>query len=265
MTVDANPLNAVIQEHIRLSSRLPEIVVTSAAYHVVKRAIELTPFVPVSRIDEELNVVVAVKIGRSGQPLSPRYSKNVMKLGGVPSGWGMAKQVPLTVLIIMARTRHDSNYNRRTNWRWELPSHFFQGMSRGQYAATMRAMENRMINARHSSIKFLIAGWVAVRNQLRSLIYGGPPDLEGAGQAEDKDFGRALFTKQPGICYVTIENLIGMAAGSSGDNSANYNQALFEHGLVPLQRAIDEEAESQAVAVARKYELEKIAPLWKKI
>lgn len=262
-TVDASRLNTAIAEHIRVSSRLPEIVVASAAYHVVRRTIELTPYVPVSRIDEELGVIVAVKIGRNGQPLSSRYSKNVLKLGG-RMGSGLVKNVPLTVLIIMARTRHDSGYNKRTNWRWELPSGYFKGLGRAEFSSVMRAMENRMINARHSSIKFLIAGWVAVKSDLLPQIYGGAPETEGMAEASTRDFGRALFVKTGDACYVTIENMIGTIAGRMGDNSANYNRALFEHGLGPLQQAVDEEAAKQIEVTFKKYEAEKILPLYVK-
>jgi hypothetical protein len=263
-TVDASRLNAILAEHIKVSTRSAPQVVASAAYHVVKRTIELTPFVPVSRIDEELAVSVAVKISASGKALSARNSKNLLKRGGT-TGVGLAKYVPLTVLIIRASQRPGSRYNMLTNNRWQRPADLFKGMSREGMAATMRAIENRMINARHSSIKFLIAGWAAVRRQLLGSVYGGAPEMSGIEGLGEKEFGRVIIHGGTAGASVTIENLIGTVGGDMGDNSANYNQALFEHGLGPLQQAIDEEAEKQIAVTWGRVEAEKIAPLYSKL
>jgi len=240
--VDASSLNEALDYAQEFSSRAPQLCVDSAAYAVAARAYELTPAVTVGKIDSELGTMVTVKTGKRGQPLSAKYSKNVMKSGGRMGD--IVKDVPLSVLIIIAQARYGSNYNERTGYRFARGANPFAGVSRAAGQAAMRAAENRLINARHSSTGFIRLGWATVKKILRSKFYGGPPAMDGTYPGDDAPemFGRAFSEALPHGASCTIENLIGMAAGRLGYNAANYNRALLLKGTGPLQQAVDEVA-----------------------
>jgi hypothetical protein len=153
------------------------------------------------------------------------------------------QDVPLSVLIIIAQARYGSNYNERTGYRFARGANPFAGVSREAGLAMMRAAENRLINARHSSTGFIRLGWVAVKKILRSKFYGGAPPLDDySGDDAPEPFGIAYSDTTLHGASCTIENLIGMVPGTKGYNAPNYNRAMLEKGTGPLQQAIDEVA-----------------------
>jgi hypothetical protein len=239
-TVDVSSLNEALDEAMYFSSRTPQLCVDSAAYAVADRAYELTPAVTVSKIDADLGTIVTVKVGKRGKPLSARYSKNVMKSGGRMGD--IVRNVPLSVLIIAAQAKPGSNYNLLTGHRWMRPANPFAGVNRAAGRAAMRAAENRLINARHSSTGFLRLGWVTVKRLLRAGFYGGPPPTDGDEGAGTIDFGTTYSESAPGLVSRTIENLVGNVPGMVGNNAPNYQRALIEKGEGPLQQAVDEVA-----------------------
>jgi hypothetical protein len=253
--VDTSRLNAQVAEGIRFSRRSPAQNVNSAALAVVNRAIDLTPFVPVQRIDTELGTAVVLQ--RKSRGSGFRTAKRTQVLMGGKRG-DIVTTVPLTVLIVRARQRPDSNYNRRTNRRYLLPSTAFRGPG-GR--AAMAAYINRMIKSRHSSTKFLIAGWVAARAGLRARAYSGEPiiDVESSVSVET-DKGRSMPAREGGFTTMcVIENLIGLGQSV---NAQNYNRALLEHGTRPLQRAIDEVAEDKMRHIWEKQLAGDLLPRW---
>ena len=240
--VDASSLNLALDQAQEFSSRTPQLCVDSAAYAVAARAFELTPAVSVAKIDSDLGTIVTVKVGKRGQPLSAKSSKNVMKRGGKMGD--VVQDVPLSVLIIIAQARYGSKYNESTGYRFARGSNPFAGVSRAEGLSAMRGAENRLINARHSSTGFLRLGWVAVKKMLRSKFYGGSPPVDDMFDGDDAPaaFGTAYSNTSGHEANCTIENLIGTVPGTQGYNAPNYNRALLEKGTAPLQQAIDEVA-----------------------
>lgn len=109
----------------------------------------------------------------------------------------------------------------------------------------MKAAEDKMIKARHSSGSFLKAGWIpAVRimltysvNRYRRGSSTGPP-LEGAKSFYGADLGTATPAQAGSYnATATIENNIGY----QGKNAASFDHALQLYGVPTLQAACDGE------------------------
>jgi len=258
---DYSKMTDALEAAYQFSTRAPELIIKSAAYHVVKRTIELTPFVPISRIDAELGVAVTLQPKKRGSGFL--RAARTRKYEGGRMGT-IVKNVPLAVLIIQASTRRGSNYNNRTNHRWYRAASPFKGKTREAGRQAMRAAVHRMIASRHSSIKFLIAGWAAVKSQLSAMFKGGGPPGEGspAPLKQFKHFGQATWSGSGAHSVLEISNLVGTEPGRRGDNSANYNAALHLYGAPALQQAVNEQADAMIRHYWAKQFAEDLEPKW---
>lgn len=254
--VDTSGLAAGIAAAKKYSKRtMPELVNTSAYWIAVNAKNEM-PFVTQEKINTDLGTIVSLKVGKRGKFLSPKYSRNLMKSGRRMGD--ITQNVPLSVLIIQARANYNSNYNRLTHHRWALRASPFAGKTRAAGRAAMKAAENRLINSRHSSTKFLLAGWIPVikemaRHAIKKYTRGAPPALEGKDSYYGADLGGATpATEAAEVAAAVIENNIG----GQGVNAKNYNDALMTHGLPALQSAIDREGTQQMNYALKKMEQE---------
>ncbi len=141
-----------------------------------------------------------------------------------------------------------SEYNRRTNMRYARlysPWATGKGSGRAAGAAAMAAAIHRMISQRHSSIKFLLSGWIKPIQRLQPYSVqkfrrGTPPPMEDRRAHHG---GAARGNAIPAVegshsVWAMIENTTGLEGSV---NAANYNQALVRYGAPALQRAIDVE------------------------
>lgn len=220
-----------------------------AVAFVVEDAKDQTKKVTVGTIDSELAVKVVPRIGARGKPLSMKNSKNRNYTAG-----GLGKRgspdikpaVPLLYLIMSARAKAGSNFNRLTGNRWRLPMHPAKGL-RGP--AMWRAMEDaqgRMVRNRHRTTAWFHSSWNAIISQLAGVVPSGyrAHFLKVAGRAAiQHELGRVTFadpaSDKP---TVIIENMVGMAPGKvpMGASGLERRNEAAHRVLGPaLQRAID--------------------------
>jgi hypothetical protein len=231
VTIDSSGLNAAIAKALEFSKRTPAQMCNTVALEVAIAAKNNTPFVPVSRIDTELDVIATPVIGKRCKPLKNKKTFS----GGATNG-----DVPLAVLIVQARANPSSIYNQRTNSRYAMSSPF-KGVSREAGRIAAAAAVHRMIASRHSSPHFLQAGWLEPIDLLRPFSvnkYRQSLVMPTGGQSNFSKFGDA----KPAVAgqlntACTIENNIGY----DGKNAASFNEALLKYGTEPLQRAVDNE------------------------
>lgn len=254
--IDTKRLNAGIALALRYTKRTPAQAVNTAACEIAITAKNTMPFVTAQRIDAELGAVGVPRLGSKGQPLQQftksgkSVAKNKTYHGTMMGRYEATKNIPLTVLIMIARSNPESNYNLTTGGRYALARNPMAGFSRALGLFKMRTLIDNMIKARHRSGHFLMAGWIpAVRALLplsvnkwrRGSSAAGPP-LEGQQDFYGADLGDALPALEGStmaLCIIT-NNL-----GYEGKNSFNFNKALWEHGALPLQRAVDDEGVKQ--------------------
>lgn len=232
-----------------------EMLVKYTAFYVAVKTQSATPFVTQQTIDAELGTIVTPRLGKRGQELSQKYAKNKIYSSGrrVPTTRG--NTVPLAAMIIQSQvvrpdvarsTPSAKRFNRLTHFRFARVSSPFRGLSRSAGRAAMRAAVDRLIKARHSSTHFLAAGWVVVLKKLNAQLHGLPPmdsEVRRAGRNSNDALGQITVEPIPGKFTITIENMVGMAGGKKGDNSASYNAALMLHGTPALQAALDSQAD----------------------
>ena len=247
-SIDVSGLRAAIPQIVAFGRRtLREQCVTSAAF-ICLDAQENTAAVDIGKIDAELEVEVTgyTKGGRVSRAKNP-YERRVST---VSSGGS----VPLAVLIVMARTNPNSDYSRSTGNRWpldlgQLPT------GKGSMAARMAMINqwiSRMTLSRHSSTHFLQHGWASPIRTLLSdpAYYAGRSRVRINAQAKinpmntlgHTELGSAVVAVSRDACLVTSENAVG--EGGNAVLDSKHRAALIEHGLPPLQRAIDKETDT---------------------
>lgn len=244
-SIDVSGLRTAIPQIVAFGRRtLREQCVTSAAF-ICLDAQQNTAAVEIGRIDEELEIEVVgyTKGGRKSNAKNP-FERRVST---VSSG----SEVPLAVLIVMARTDPNSAYSRSTGNRWpldlgQLPT------GKGSMAARMAIINQwiaTMALARHSSTHFIQHGWASPIRTLLSdpAFYGGRSKVRINSQAKinpmntlgHTELGMAVVAVSGDSCLVTAENAIGEYGNAVLD--AKHRAATIEHGLPPLQAAIDKE------------------------
>ena len=253
-TWDQSRFDAAIRERVNYGKRtVPQIVVTSA-YWVALNTKAFMPFVPISRIDAELNARLSPGLLKSGKP--SKAKKRAGEIVTVSAGGTVARnrEVALAVLIVQASARAGSRYNALTGGRWARVSSPWKGKTRAAGARDMAATIARMIKSRHSTPHFLKTGWFpAIRTLLSSPFIvnqyrrgaASPSDDRGADRG-GQDKGWATITGSDWATEVTIANAIG----TRGANAKSQNEALWRHGAPALQRALDLEAAGMEQYVA---------------
>lgn len=252
--IDTRKLNRGLVLAARFTKRTPAQAVNTAACEVAIGAKNGMPFVTAQTIDTELLVMSVPKIGKSGRVLQQftkkgkSVAKNKILYGTRMGKYAATSEVPLTALIIAARAKPGSNYNRITGGRYALDRNPFKGFSRALGQFKMTTLIDNMIKARHRSGHFLMAGWIqCVKTLLPFSVNKGRdrmrgPPLEGRTEYYGADLGDALPAMEGGtmaLCIIT-NNI-----GGAGKNAFSFNQALWEHGQLPLQRAVDGEGAAQ--------------------
>jgi hypothetical protein len=182
--------------------------------------------------------------GRPSKAKNPRFRKVSIQSG---------VRVPLSVLIVMARTNPLSRYNALTGSRWALE---LGNLPTGKgTAAARQAMIGQWVSemtlARRSSTHFLQHGWQPAISRLLNdpLYYGGRSNIPSQIKSNAMDnagLGYAIVELIGDACVVTCENAIG----SSGNVvlAAKHREALIRESGPPLVAAI---AKEEAVMLAR--------------
>lgn len=249
-TVDVSVDMSGFQEAFELANqftkRTPAEACNVAGYYIAAAAQRATPFVELQTIDSELAVEMLPVMGKRGKPL-----KNKKTYRGKPGGLSVVQGVPFSVLIIQARSNPNSRYNALTEGRYALMQSPFKGLSRAAGRAAMAEAEDRMIKGRHSSPHFIAAGWVPARKILAfARRYGAASGVDTVldaltqtAMSASGSLGFAIAAIEGNLdAFCFIENDVGMGGGP---NESNYNKALWEYGLEPLQMAVDVEGIKQ--------------------
>ena len=246
-TFAATGLTAFVDAARQYNARTPALAANLCAFYVARQARVETDkrSVPIARIDAELAVEVTPRLGKRGQPLSMRSSKNRM----YKSNLGPSKRppIPFTWLLIGARANPYSEYKRRTGQRWALPQHPFKGKKRSDFADIMQKSVTRMVKARHSSSGFLQVGWLACVNEAEAS--GAIPTKYRRGRSVGAPTSAVKRRANPELGHFipavegspnvqcTIENRAGMAGGL-GILDQKRNEALWRVGEPALNAAI---------------------------
>lgn len=238
----------------RFSKTAPAESLNRTVLFVVRDAQNRTPFVPPSRIDAELSVDVTPRISqRTGRPVS-RRTRNASLISARAGGRSFVHGVPFTWLIIGARAKPGSRYNRLTGGRYALAQHPLKGVPRSGFAAAMAAAVSRMVNPRHSSSHFFQHTWSAIIEKL--LPFVPSKYRRGLGTfkrgAIDPDLG-AVNPAEPGLVKATcaIDLRLGMS-GEWGNLDAQRNAAMHRILGPILQDAITREFHSKMAEAARR-------------
>lgn len=246
--VDSTGLQNAIRERLKYPGRTEAEVVNNALFWVAYNTREAMPFSTIGRIDTELGVAVNLTKIKSGKRFS-RNKRNFSFTAG--KGGDIVKSVPLAALIIQARANPSSNYNRITHSRYAGPSPF-KGVSRAAGAAAMAGAISRMIKSRHSSIKFLRAGWSMALEALwrfkgnRSASKGG----DFTSKSNFSDFGDVTVAQEG---YTKVMGMIANNIGVEGSvNAPNYNAAMLKYGVPALQAALDREEKEMLLYMIKK-------------
>jgi hypothetical protein len=239
--IDKSGLKAGIAAAKKVSKRSAREIVNTSAYWIAVNAKNASPYVEALTIDRQLGVLVTPVIGKRGKPLK---RKTFYEAGGSPLQ--RKTGVPFAALIIAARARPGSNYNRQTNSRFALSKNPFAGVSRAAGAEAMRKLVNKMVKGRHSSTKFLVAGWIpSIRIMRPHAVQKYMPGVS-VGVSWRTSHGAELGSAAPAtgdgvLAVASIENAIG----TEGVMREKMNRALLVQLSGPLQTAVDREGVNQ--------------------
>ena len=242
VVINLDLFKKAIAMRVQVGDRTLPQIVNSSAFWVSSYCKNHMHYVPQALIDAELLVEKEPRIGKRGKPIKskPNYKG--------AAGTARIAGVPLSVLVIQARSNPASNYNQRTNSRYALAHSPFYGVSRDAGRLAMKAMESQMIKGRHSATKFLLSGWAPAVNALRPYAWRGAnyPPLTFTAGLEFKDLGgfKIATDSRPNA---TISNRVGME-GIEGDI---FNEAMHKYGEPVLVEAIRVE-QTQMIARAEK-------------
>lgn len=248
--VDTSVLEAALPQIIAFGKRtMVEQCVTSAGTIVLNAQSE-TVAVAVGTIEEELQIEVTPAVLKSG-----RLSRDKRKQREIISITKGAR-VPLGVLIVMARGNPFGKYSLSTGDRWPLALPFGGPGYRKRLGEFVAQKLSRMSKARFSSTHFLQHGWaMAIRFFLgnehfkgwASKYQMGPrpaaarANVNPLNHLDPGQLGDATIEIGVDSVLVTAANAVGEAGNEVLD--AKHRAALIEYGTVPLQMAVDREAE----------------------
>jgi hypothetical protein len=243
-------LNAAINERLRYPGRDEADIVNNAAYWVARNAIGYTHFTPIARIDTALAVEIAPRVGKRGKPLG--YSRTKRNYAGGKGTAMLHPNVPLAALIVQASANYQSVFNTRTNRRYYRAASPFKGKTRAAGRAAMAAAVNKLIKARHSSIKFIASGWLATVRLLAPLV-GKATMTEGnpARRGNDSSDERG-WTKPATPGKWSVVATIANSTGGAGVNASGFNSALHRYGAPALDVALAEESYKMLAYIRKK-------------
>lgn len=251
--LDASNFQTALAAARVYSRRTPALAANVAGFYVARQArVEADKrSVPLSRIDTELTVDVqpirSTRGRNKGQPLRSGRKQITAMTGGS----SYKADVPFAWLLIGARAKPDSAYNRRTGQRFALTQHPFKGQRRSQFASIMAGMVRRMVSPRHSASGFIQSGWLACIAKAERFIpakYRRGGNSGNRGREVSADHGGFTAAAEGASALCTIENDVGMSGVNSVLDSSR-NEALWRVGTPALQAAIDQQA-AQSFAYA---------------
>lgn len=248
--VDTSGLAALVDSASRFSGRAPGVAVATACYRVGMAAMKNSPVTPAEQIYSELSVEVTIAVG-------PRGGKRKSMALTDANSYDVLKPIPFAALIVIARMRPGSNFNRLTGGRFAIPNNTkltekqltAPGVKAWLAAKTSTINSGkRMVSSRQSSRAFLKSLWVA---GLRQLVATGLVSQSAFGGGQSR--GTALRGKGPddgGWAVVhttgaTATAELANAAGLVGGNSvmaARHNEALWRYVAPILENAVATEA-----------------------
>lgn len=250
--VDASRVLRAIQLTQATSGQKIRNLLVNTAFYTAKYAYEMTPVVSRSRIDSDMQVRITQYTNAKRNRISK--AKKTNPYTKVTSTIG-PKQVPLAVLIVMARTRKDSAYSIATGNRWPLQ---LSSLPSGPGSSTARQQMigdwiTRMVRARHSSTGFLRMGWQDCLNRLKRLpggrAYGNVIDIAATATPGRNKLKSDLGTASSGgtalAPWVQIENTVGtnLGAGSTLALQRKYQAVLHTLGAKILNQALNSQAD----------------------
>ena len=258
MTMDTSGLTKVIPELVSFGRRTVAHQCVTSMGMILQDAQNLTPFVATTRMDADLEVDVEgiTATGRPSKAKNPKHFK-------VTPGQWRTHATPLGVLIVMARMRPGSKYNRLTGSRWALPSAILptgKGSARDRQTIIGNLL-SRMTLARHSSGHYLQSGYKFVRDlcvssplfKNRYRARTGSANANSMNKLDASALGRLTMTPPDGDRFsITAENNVGQSGNAVLD--AKHRLALIQHSGPALQTAINNETAASERELARRIE-----------
>lgn len=256
---DTTGLTALVHSARRFSQRTPGVAVATACYRVGMTAMANTPTTPSAHIYSELSIDVTIAVG-------PRGGRRKSLALTDANSYDVLKPIPFAALIVIARMRPGSNFNRLTGGRFAIPNNtrFTEAQLRAPRVKAWLAAQpatvataKRMVSARQSSRAFLKSLWLA---GLRQLVATGLVSQSAfrAGSTRDAsprgkgpaDGGWGLVRSSGASATAELANAAGLAGGNAV-MAARRNEALWRHVAPVLDRAVATEALSTMEYIAK--------------
>ena len=256
-------LQAAIEERAKVRGRTPRTlaqIVNTALFSVALKAQQYTPKADPAQIRTSAFVIINYRVDKKGKRVPKGKGKKFSYFESLPPDYQNAEgdhaAMALMFAIVLARANLSrkgrqtgtSLYNQRTYNRWYLDKAILTSR------AVIMDIAERMVSARSSSSAMIKAGWKMAMDSLRPYIAANdiPGGTRGERFAYNKNLerlGAVVIAKEGYSCWGMIENHIG-----EGGTRLDWNQrrALLQYGTLPLQLALDEEAEG-VLAYIRKY------------
>jgi len=258
--IDTSRFMAALPQLVATGRRaLEQQCVTSLGWIMVN-AQKGTPAVSLGRIDAELEVDVNPVTAKG----RPSKAKNPKHFSVTPSLW-RRHPTPLGVLIVMARMRPNSDYNKATGNRWAIPSAVLPkgpGTAKDRQTIIGNILA-RMTLTKHSSTHYLQHGFApCIRRAFSSPYFQHSkkyrnPD-RAMGDAVNKlntmdhsDMGLFSVMISGENVRVVGENNLGEGGPSSVLNQS-HRAALLKYATGPTQAAVNAEADVAEAEIARR-------------
>lgn len=248
--VDTSGLTALVNSARRFSGRAPAVAVATACYRVGMATMKNSPVTPAEQIYSELSVDVTIAVG-------PRGGRRKSMALTDTNSYDVLKPIPFAALIVMARMRPGSNFNRLTGGRFAIPNNTTltdKQLTAPGVKAWLAAKSStinsakRMTSSRQSSRAFLKSLWVAGLRQIvatglvsQSAFRGGlSRDTSPRGKGPD-DGGWAVVHTSGANATAELANAAGLDGGNAV-MAARHNEALWKYVAPILEQAVATEA-----------------------
>jgi hypothetical protein len=248
-TVDTRGLQAAIPALVEFGRRSTEEQCVTSMGMILQDAQNWTPFVPVTRMDADLNVEAfgVTKTGRLSKAKNPRRKDYRVQ--------GQAG-----LMIVIARMHPNSKYNQMTGGRWALQKPPTKGEQ--QFWEWVADALNRMTRARHSSGHFLQAGYAAARDYcVTSPLFKNKYRARSGGNTvnvlntlDRKQLGDLQMSGlQTNMFLIRAENNVGDRSGAGNAVlDAKHRQALIDYSLPWLEEAVAKETNACQAELERR-------------
>ena len=257
--VDTTNLRKAIGLAEQYSKRTPEQAVCTAGFFIARKAAHDVTRATVSGIDSKLGVSSSLAVIPKGRRNAGKNYKNKRLAVAFP-------QQGLTVADswILARMWPGSKVNMEEGHRWFIDRREMPTGGKAAFFSAIRALAQKMVASRHSSIAFLA---VSARDIVKALeprvsmayrrnAVADDPEAAAASKFSATPKGEADVRVTGASAVMQGDLTIG---GGTPDNlSEPHNEAMHRYMTPALQGAIDHEGERQLEYVAKK-ELEQMS------